>query len=376
MFSTKKQTSGINKSAFLQKKLFEKDKLKQIPLRNGYGDGLVKAGKQNDNIVGLCADLTESTRMLAFKETFPERFVEMGVAEQSMVSVASGMALTGKIPFISSYAVFSPGRNWEQIRTCVCLQNANVKIIGSHAGVSVGEDGATHQMTEDIALMRVLPNMTVILPCDSKEAEKSTLTLAQKKGPAYLRLAREKSPVFTTDKTPFVLGKAEIYRFGNDIALIGAGPILYEALLAAEKLSQEGIEACVVNCHTIKPLDKKTLVAIAKQTRAVVTLEEAQIAGGLGGAICELLCQEAPVPVERIGMPDCFGESGKPEELLQGFGLTSPFIVLAAKRVLNRKAGKKVSVVSEHLALAQKKFTQRKKEVLEKSLSQTPKKWK
>ncbi|MBI5369836.1 transketolase family protein [Candidatus Uhrbacteria bacterium] len=330
--------TGINHEAYLVRHLFDPDKLKQIPTRNGYGEGLVEAGKKDKNIMVLCADLTESTRSLAFKEAFPDRFVQLGVSEQSMASIAAGMAITGKVPFISSYACFSPGRNWEQIRTTVALQNSNVKIAGAHAGVSVGPDGATHQMIEDIAIMRVMPNMRVIVPCDSVETKKATLAISAAVGPCYFRFAREKSPVFTTDKTPFKIGHAETYRFGADVTIIGTGPLLYEALLAAQVLSVDhGIEARIINLHTIKPLDEKTIVKAAKETGAIVTVEEAQAAGGLGGVVAETLALHTPVPMERIGVQDRFGESGEPRELLENLGLTAPSIIQAVLTVLKRK---------------------------------------
>lgn len=336
--ATRKPQTGINREAYLVRELFHPDKLKQLPTRNGYGDGLVEAGKKDVRVMVLCADLTESTRSEAFKKVFPDRFVQLGVSEQSMASIAAGMAITGKVPFISSYACFSPGRNWEQIRTTIALQNSNVKIAGAHAGVSVGPDGATHQMIEDIAIMRVMPNMRVFVPCDAIETKKTTLAAAKLTGPCYLRFAREKSPVFTTDKTPFKIGRAETYRFGHDVTIIGAGPLLYEALLAAQALSVDHkIEARVINMHTIKPLDVKAVVKAAKETGAIVTVEEAQAAGGLGGAVAETLALHAPVPMERIGVQDRFGESGDPRELLEALGLTAPSIIEAVLRVLKRK---------------------------------------
>lgn len=336
--TTQRQQSGINHGVYLVRYLFDQKKLEQTPTRNGYGEGLVEAGKHNKNVMVLCADLTESTRSLAFKNAFPDRFVQLGVSEQSMASIAAGMAITNKIPFISSYACFSPGRNWEQIRTTIAIQNSNVKIAGAHAGVSVGPDGATHQMIEDIAIMRVIPNMKVFVPCDAIETKKTTMEITKITGPCYIRFAREKSPVFTTEKTPFKVGRAETYRFGNDLTIIGAGPILYEALLAAEVLSRNHkIEARVINMHTIKPLDIKTIIKAAKETGAIVTVEEAQAAGGLGGAVAETVCLSTPVPVERIGMQDRFGESGDPRELLEAFGLTAPAIVKAALNVIRRK---------------------------------------
>jgi transketolase len=307
------------------------------PIRKGFGRGLLEAGKQHDQVVALCADLTESTQMHLFKEAFPDRFVEVGVAEQNLATVGSGMAAMGKIPFVSSYAAFSPGRNWEQIRTTIALNDQPVKIIGSHAGISVGPDGATHQMLEDIALMRALPNMVVVAPGDSLEAERATLALTKDKRPAYMRLAREATPVFTTPHTPFELGRAYVYAPGDDITIIATGTMTYQALVAAELLFKNGIDAEVLHVPTIKPLDAVTILKSAHKTGAVVIAEEAQINGGLGGAVAELLGEEHPVPLKRIGMHDRFGESGKPEELLEHFGLTSKHIALAAHEVIEKK---------------------------------------
>ena len=322
---------------YLVKNLFDTKSLAMAPTRDGYGKGLLKAGEKDQRVVVLCADLAESTRSHWFKEKYPERFIEVGVAEQNMATVAAGMANYGKIPFISSYAAFSPGRNNEQIRTTISLNNLPVKIAGAHAGVSVGPDGATHQALEDMALMRVQPNMVVISPCDAIEAEKATFAAAFNGSPTYIRLAREKTPVFTTEKMPFEIGKAIVLRQGKDVTIIACGPLVYEALLAAEKLEKEGIEAEVINLHTIKPLDKKTLLASAKKTGAVVTVEEHQIMGGMGSAVAEVLAMNLPVPVEMIGMKDRFGESGTPDELLNFFGLTTPHIVKTVKRVIKRK---------------------------------------
>ena len=322
--------------SLLNPKLYKKD-VEQEPIRAGFGRGLVAAGRNNNQVVALCADLTESTHMEDFAKAFPERFIEIGVAEQNLVTVAAGMALAGKIPFVSSYAAFSPGRNWEQIRTTICLNETNVKIAGSHAGVSVGPDGATHQMLEDIALMRVLPNMRVIVPCDSIEAEKATAALAASEGAAYIRLAREKTPVVTTRDTPFTLGKAQVLRAGADLTMIACGPMVYQVLVAAEKLSADGIEAEVINCATVKPLDVATILASVRKTRAVMTAEEAQAAGGLGGAIAELLGEHEPVPLARVGMQDHFGESGDPNELLEHFKLTAPHIAVRARKLLKAR---------------------------------------
>ncbi len=320
----------------LVKNFLSKDIAKE-PIRKGFGRGLLEAGKRNENIVAACADLTESTQMHLFKEAFPERFVEIGVAEQNLVTVGSGLAAMGKIPFVSSYAAFSPGRNWEQIRTTICLNDQPVRIVGSHAGISVGPDGATHQMLEDIALMRVLPNMVVIVPGDSLEAEKATLALAQDSRPAYLRLAREATPVFTTDKTPFEIGKAHVYAHGGDVTIISTGVMTYQALLASEALFRDGIDAEVIHVPTIKPLDAITILKSVHKTKAVITCEEAQINGGLGGAVAELLSEEFPVPLKRIGIRDRFGESGKPDELMNHFGLTAKHLMIAAHEIVARK---------------------------------------
>lgn len=307
--------------------------IKQEPTRAGFGRGLVAAGKQNSNVVAACADLTDSTKMNEFADAFPERFVEIGIAEQNLVTVGAGLAAMGKIPFVSSYAAFSPGRNWEQIRTTICLNDRPVKIVGSHAGVSVGPDGATHQMLEDIALMRTLPNMVVIAPCDSVEAEKATLAMAADTRPNYMRLAREKTPVLTTDKTPFEIGKAYVFHEGTDVTIIATGTMTYQAMVAAEVLAGDGISAEVVHVPTIKPLDTETILKSVEKTGAVVTAEEAQVNGGLGGAIAELLGEELPTPMIRVGMRDRFGESGQPEELLQHFGLTATHIAMAAHQL-------------------------------------------
>lgn len=307
------------------------EEVEKEPIRTGFGRGLKTAGEQNEQVVALCADLTDSTQMSHFKEAFPERFVEIGVAEQNLVTVGSGMAAMGKVPFTSSYAAFSPGRNWEQIRTTICLNNQPVKIVGSHAGVSVGPDGATHQMLEDIALMRVLPNMVVIAPGDSIEAEKATLALAADSRPAYLRLAREKTPILSTADTPFEIGKAYVLRDGRDITLMGTGTMTYQLLVAANILAQEGIEAEVLHVPTIKPLDDETILASLRKTGRALTAEEAQKDGGFGGAVAELLSMKLPMPLKRIGMKDRFGESGDPDQLLREFGLTSETIVYKAR---------------------------------------------
>lgn len=325
----------INKSMHLTE--FTKADVAQEPIRAGFGRGLKAAGERDQRIVALCADLTESTKMDAFAKAFPERFFDVGVAEQNLVTVAAGLALAGKIPFVSSYAAFSPGRNWEQIRTTICLNETNVKIVGSHAGVSVGPDGATHQMLEDIALMRVLPNMRVVVPCDAVEAEKATRALAVTNGGAYLRLAREKSPVITSETTPFAMGKAQIFREGSDVTIVACGTMVYHSLMAAELLAKEGIQAEVINAAVVKPLDWHAIVASAKKTGAVVTAEEAQAAGGLGGAVAEALADHHPVPLARIGVNDVFGQSGAPDELLEHYGLTAPHIAEKARQLIKRK---------------------------------------
>lgn len=305
--------------------------IKKEPIRAGFGRGLKAAGEANEAIVALCADLTESTQMHLFRDAFPQRFVEVGVAEQNLVTVASGMARAGKIPFTSSYAAFSPGRNWEQIRTTAALNDQPVKIVGSHAGVSVGPDGATHQMLEDIALMRVLPNMVVVAPGDSIEAEKATRAIAENGMPSYIRLAREKTPVFSTEESPFEIGKAYVLREGHDISLLGTGSMSYQLLVAANELQKHGISAEVVHVPTIKPLDEATILHSIIKTGRVLTAEEAQINGGFGGAIAELLSEKKPTPLKRVGIHDRFGESGQPEELLDYFGLTGDKIAAVAK---------------------------------------------
>ena len=314
-----------------------KEDIVEEPIRKGFGRGLKRAGELDINVVAACADLTESTQMHLFKDAFPDRFIEIGIAEQNLVTVGSGLAAAGKIPFVSSYAAFSPGRNWEQIRTTICLNDRPVKIIGSHAGVSVGPDGATHQMLEDITIMRVLPNMVVIAPCDSLEAEKATLAMARDSRPNYMRLAREATPIITTDKTPFSIGHAQVFEAGSDVTIIATGTMTYHALLAANKLYHDGIEAEVIHVATIKPLDSDTLLKSIRKTGAVVTAEEGQMIGGLGSAISELTAENVPVPLRRIGMKDRFGESGQPNELLIHFGLDAEHIRMAAHEVVDKK---------------------------------------
>jgi len=328
----------INPKAKLSEKLFKKD-IDVLATRQGYGEGVVIAGEKDERVVVLCADLTESTRSILFKEKFPNRFIEMGVAEQALATIGAGMANYGKIPFISSYAAFSPGRNWEQIRTTIALNDVPVKIVGAHAGISVGPDGATHQMLEDIALMRSLPNMIVISPADAVEAKKAVMAMAKNIQPNYIRLGREKTPVMTSENTPFKLGKVEIFWESKDpqVTIIATGPLVYEALIAAKELSKSKIESLVINVHTIKPLDEQAIIKAAKMTGAIVTVEEHQITGGLGGAVAETLSRNFPTPIEYIGMPDSFGESGDPDKLLTKYKMKSKDIVSAAKRVISRK---------------------------------------
>lgn len=304
-----------------------------IPTRNGYGDALLNVGKTNPKVIVLTGDLTESTRVDKFAKAFPERFFQCGVAEQNMMSIAAGLAMEGFIPFVSSYAVFNPGRNWDQLRTNVCYNYANVKIAGAHTGVSVGPDGATHQALEDIAITRVLPDLVVIAPLDYHETYKATIAAANYNGPIYFRFAREKTLVVTKKNTPFKIGQAYILKPGKDITLIGCGPVLTNGLQAAYQLEKQGISVEVINSHTIKPLDIKTILKSAQKTKKVVTLEEHQVTGGLGSTICEYLSEKYPVPIYRIGMPDTFGESGQPNELLAKYGLDTTSIIKKIKNI-------------------------------------------
>lgn len=329
----------LNPSAKLNPDTLDRSKLESKPTRDGFGKGLVEAGKANPNVVALCADLSESTRMEWFQKEFPDRFVEIGVAEQNLATVAAGMATVGKIPFIASYATFSPGRNWEQIRTTIAINDMPVAIAGCHAGVSVGPDGATHQALEDVALMRTLPNMTVIVPADMEEARKATLAVAQSGKPAYIRLGRAGAPSFTTSDTPFQIGKAQILWDSQNptVGIIACGTLVYEAVKAAEELASQGIESVVMNLATIKPLDRTAVVELAKRAGAIVTCEEHQIAGGTGSAVAECLAAEYPVPIEFVGVHDRFGQSGTPEELFREYGLTADDIVRAARAVGERR---------------------------------------
>ncbi len=334
----------LNPDLKLNPKLFD-EKVEQVPIRKGFGEGLIKAAEMDKRVVGLCADLTESTHMLAFKQKFPDRFIEIGIAEQSMASVASGMAAMGKIPFITSYAMFSPGRNWEQIRTTIAYNNRPVKIAGSHAGVSVGPDGGTHQAIEDIAITRVIPRMVVISPCDAIEARKATMAAAKTDSPTYIRLAREKTPIMTTEDTPFQIGKAQIVfrsaskkeKSGLDVGIIATGALLHKALKVAKTLDEAGKKVTVLNLSTIKPLDEDAIIRLAHESGAIVTVEEHQIHGGMGSAVAECLAAHFPVPIEFIGVNDQFGQSGTPDELIELYGMGEKAIYTAVQKVLLRK---------------------------------------
>lgn len=319
-------------------KNFDTPEMKKVSSRDGFGQGLVEAGKRDGSVVALAADLTESTRVLEFAEAFPRRFIQMGITEQNMASVASGMAAMGKIPFIASYAMFSPGRNWEQIRTTIAYNDSNVKIIGAHAGVSVGPDGATHQAIEDIALMRVVPNMIVIAPADVHEARKATLAAAKHKGPVYIRVGRSNTPVVTTEESPFEIGKGEIMFKADDsaqkkVGIVVTGTLLFNALKAATDLRQEGIETTVLHLPTIKPLDTEALLELSQSHAGIVTVEEHQKIGGLGSAVAEFLSENHPTKIIRIGVADQFGQSGEPDELVEHYGMGVGSIIDAVKKV-------------------------------------------
>ncbi len=330
----------LNPELKLNPKIFDAD-VEQVPIRKGFGQGLLAAGEINPKVFGVCADLTESTQMHFFKDKFPERFIQVGVAEQNLVTVASGLAAMGKIPFCSSYAMFSPGRNWEQIRTTISYNDRPVCVVGSHAGISVGPDGGTHQALEDIALMRVLPNMDVISPCDSIEAKKATLAFAKTPRPAYLRLAREKTPIITTEETPYERGKGYVYWMPEtgdaQVGIIATGGLVHRAILAAKELEQEGIKTKVINLPWIKPMDANLIISLAKETKAIVTVEEHQIMGGMGSAVLEVLGQNCPVPIEFVGVRDLYGQSGKADELIEHYGMGKGSIKEAVKKVFSRK---------------------------------------
>ncbi len=308
-----------------------------IPMRDGYGRALLELCETNDKVVVMDADVANSTRTVWVKDRFPEKFIDMGISEQDMVGTAAGIALGGMVPFISTYGVFLAGRAWDQIRTTVCYNNLNVKLAGAHAGISVGPDGATHQALEDVALMRVLPNMTVVVPCDAEETRKATLAIAKEEGPCYIRFGREGVPVVTDVNTEFVLGKANICREGTDVTIIANGAMVYEALSAEESLQLLGVSARVLDMHTIKPLDTDALISAARETGCIVTAEEHQVAGGLGSAVAEYLTQTYPVPIEMVGIEDSFGESGQPQELMTKYGLNADTIIKKVIEVLRRK---------------------------------------
>lgn len=313
-------------------KNFDTKDMASVPSRNGYGDGLVEAGKRDERVVALAADLTESTRTLPFAELFPNRFIQVGITEQNMASVASGMAAMGKIPFIASYAMFSPGRNWEQIRTTIAYNESNVKIIGAHAGVSVGPDGATHQAIEDIALMRVIPNMIVIAPADVHEARKATLAAAKYEGPVYIRVGRSNTSVVTTPESPFEIGKAEVLyerdvNLEKKVGIVVTGTLLFNALKSAQILESKGIGVTVLHVPTIKPLDKEAVAKLARDHNFLITVEEHQKVGGLGGAVAEYLSEVHPTKIIRIGVDDQFGQSGEPDELIKHYGMSVESIV-------------------------------------------------
>lgn len=311
--------------------------MKEVPMRDGYGKALLELCRTKPDVMVVDADVAKSTRTDWVRRDFPEKYINVGISEQDLVDTAAGMSLAGMVPYISTYGIFLTGRAWEQIRNTVCYNQLNVKLGGAHAGISVGPDGATHQALEDVALMQVIPKMTVIVPCDWMETYKATMAVYDLKGPSYVRFGRNPAPVVTTDDTPFMIGKAEIFRNGTDVTIFANGMLVYESLEAAKALEEEGISAQVVNVHTVKPLDVETIVACANQTGAVVVCEEHQQIGGLGSAVCLALCQHCPVPVELVGIADAFGESGEPKELLQSRGLSASHIVETAKKVLLRK---------------------------------------
>ncbi|MEK6916761.1 MAG: transketolase family protein [Nanoarchaeota archaeon] len=306
----------------------------KLPTRDGFGKAIVRLGEKNKNIVVLAASVGDSTRAFKFKEKFPERYIEAGIAEQNMIGMAAGLALAGKIPFPTSFATFLPGRCYDQIRQSVCYSNLNIKLVSTHAGLTVGPDGATHQMMEDIAMMRVTPNMTIIVPADELEAEKAIEAVAAMKGPTYVRLGREEIPVFTTKETPFEIGKAITLKKGKDVTIIACGLMVYYSLLAAEALEKEGISVTVINMHTIKPIDKDSIINAAKETKAIVTAEEHQVNGGLGGAVAEVLSQNYPTKLKIIGMEDSFGESGNSKDLLEKYNLTEKRIIKEVKKII------------------------------------------
>lgn len=329
----------LNPDLKLNPKLFDAD-VEKDATRSGYGKGLVALGDTNPNVVALSADLTESTKADAFAKKYPERFFEVGVAEQNMATVAAGLGVSGKIPFFSSYSTFSPGRNWEQIRTTIVYNESNAKIAGHHAGLMTGPDGATHQATEDIAITRVWPKIAVFVPCDAIEGQKATMTAAEIVGPVYLRFTRDKTPIITTPETPFESGKSQAYWVSEAPAcsIFATGYMLYYALVAAKELEAEGVQTEVINVASIKPLDTQTVLESVKKTGCAVSVEDHQVAGGLGGMLSEVFAEHLPTPLERIGLQDVFGESGTPLELIQKFHMDTPDIKNAVKKAIGRKA--------------------------------------
>lgn len=325
----------INKTLKLSQKIFAPD-IERAPTRDGFGKGTVAAGKQNPNVVVLSADLTESTRAEWFKKEFPERFIEIGVAEQNLATVGAGLAAVGKVPFVASYAAFSPGRNYEQIRTTIALNEMPVVVCGMHAGVSVGPDGATHQMLEDLGLMRMLPHMTVINPSDALEAERAVVALAAYGKPAYIRFGRSGVPTYTTPETPFEIGKAyTLWESGKPVvSILTTGALAYEALLAARTLAADGIEVEVISFPTVKPLDTEAVLAAARHSGRLITVEEHQTEGGFGSAVCEVVAGSHPVPIRRLGVSDAFGQSGEPDELLEHYGLTATHIAKTVRELV------------------------------------------
>lgn len=328
----------LNLDLKLNEKIFDED-VEKDATRSGYGEGLSALGEVNKNVVALSADLTESTKAEKFAKAHPDRFFEVGVAEQNMAAIAAGLGVSGKTVFISSYATFSPGKNWETIRTTIVYNNSDVKVAGHHSGTMTGPDGATHQATEDIASVRAWPNIKVVVPCDSIQGAKATFSAGEDYGPYYLRFSRDKTPILTTNDTPYELGKGQTFWVSENpqAVIFATGYMTYHALLAAKKLEEEGIDVLVTNIHTIKPLDNDLILEQVKKTGAVVTVEDHQIAGGLGGAIAELLASNSPTPMEFVGMRDTFGESGNPEELLKKFEMDTPAIIKAVKKVIERK---------------------------------------
>ena len=305
--------------------------------RSGFGAGLTELGKTNNNVVALCADLTGSLKMNDFKDNHPNRFFQVGIAEANMMGIAAGLTIGGKIPFTGTFANFSTSRVYDQIRQSIAYSNKNVKICASHAGVTLGEDGATHQVLEDIGMMKMLPHMTVINTCDYNQTKAATLAIADHIGPVYLRFGRPKVPNFTKENQDFIIGKAVHLKEGNDVTIIATGHLVWEALEAAKKLNDQNISTDIINIHTIKPLDKEAILKSVKKTKCVVTAEEHMLNGGLGDSIAQLLSRELPTPLEMVGVNDTFGESGTPRQLMEKYGLTSSDIINAVKKVLERK---------------------------------------